>query len=117
MKTFLTMMVIMELIFDDGRVVDTAMRLIGSEVEHFYGNMTGRKISEHPEKNGVARVLKGINRIMEIRAPIVTLASGQLAGHRHLSVNTAYVPMAEDGENIDKIVGYVEISSLPEANS
>ena len=114
LKPYLIGMVILELVKDDqGSLSDIITRLIGSNVEHFYGNMTGRSITEHPSKDAVARTMNTAAKAVELRAPVLADTRGRLPDGNDLSVRSLYIPLAGDGENIDQIVVYVEIRKSP----
>lgn len=114
LKPYLLKMVILELVKgDEEPFSDVVTRLIGSDVEHFYGNMTGRSVNEHPNKNAVARTLDAIRKVVELRAPVLADTVGRLADGNDLSVKSLYIPLAEDGEVIDRVVIYVEIKKSP----
>lgn len=114
LKPYLLNMVILGLVMDDqGALSDLLLRLIGSNVEHFYGNMTGRSIVEHSNKNAAARAMNSVAKVIDLRAPVLADTRGRLPDGNDLSVRSLYIPLAGDGENIDQIVVYVEFKKSP----
>lgn len=110
LKPHLLNIVILDLVFgQDGALADIIPRLIGSNVEHFYGDMTGRSVTEHPNKNAAARTSASVSMMIKLRAPVLADTRGSLADGNSLSIRSLYIPLAQDGETIDKAVICVEI--------
>lgn len=110
LKPYLLNMVILDLVFsEDGTLKDIIARLIGGNVEHFYGNLTGRSVTEHPSKNAVARTFGTVTKMIELRAPVLADTRGRLPDGGDLSVRSLYIPLARDGKTINQAVVYVEI--------
>lgn len=110
LKPHLLNMVILDLVFgESGTLEDIVARLMGSNVEHFYGNMTGRSVTEHSNKNAAARSFKTAAMMIKLRAPVLADTRGSLPDGNTLSVRSLYIPLAQDGQTIDKAVIYVEI--------
>lgn len=104
-------MVIMDLLFgEDGSLEDIVPRLLGSNVEHFYGNLTGRSVTEHSNKNAAARMFVSFALMLELRAPVLAVTRGLLADGNELTIRSLYIPLARDGQTIDKVVACVEIA-------
>lgn len=104
-------MVIMDLVFgEDGTLEDVVPRLIGSNVEHFYGNLTGRSVTEHSNKNAAVRLFVSFALMLELRAPVLAVTKGLLAEGSELTIRSLYIPLAQDGKTIDKVVACLEIS-------
>lgn len=115
LKPFLPMMMIFNLHFDDeGALIDGTVRLQGTELEHFYGDFTGRSFTEHPNRNLSERIFKGLRKMLDVKAPIVTLADGEITDERRMVVESVYAPLSEDDETITKMVGFVRVTrSVP----
>ncbi|MCH8862228.1 MAG: PAS domain-containing protein [Proteobacteria bacterium] len=110
LKPHLLNIVILDLVFgEDGALDDVILRLIGSNVERFYGKLTGRSVTEHPNKNAAARACKSVSLMVDLRAPVLADTRGELADGNILSIRSLYIPLAQDGQTIDKAVVYVEI--------
>lgn len=110
LKPYLVDMGILELVRDEqGSFSDLITRLIGSSIEHFYGNMTGHCLSEYPNKKAVARALGSVAKAIELRAPVLADMRGRLPDGNDISVRSLYIPLSQDGETIDQIIVYLEL--------
>lgn len=110
LKPHLLNIVILDLVFgEDSALEDIIPRLIGSNVEHFYGKLTGRSVTEHPNKNAAARAFKSVSLMVDLRAPVLADTRGDLADGNILTVRSIYIPLAQDGQTIHKSVVCVEI--------
>lgn len=111
LKHFLPRICIFEPIFaPDGGLDDISVRLIGTETASFYGELTGKKIKSHPAKEVVERIFSSVGLLLESRRPVTGFAR-ELSGEKnHLRIRSLFVPLSTDGETIDKIFVYVEVS-------
>lgn len=110
LKPHLLNIVILDLVFgEDSALEDIIPRLIGSNVEHFYGKLTGCSVTEHPNKNAAARAFKSVSLMVDLRAPVLADTRGDLADGNFLSIRSLYIPLAHDGQTIEKAVVCVEI--------
>jgi hypothetical protein len=110
LKPFLLNMVIFDLAFDQvDALEDVVVRLIGGDVEHFYGKLTGHSITAHPSKKAAERTFNSITKMLELRAPVLADTRGRLPEGNDVTIRTLYIPLAQDGQTIDQAVACVEI--------
>ncbi len=108
---FLRRICIFEPIFSaDGELDDIMVRLMGTETAGFYGEMTGDSVKNHRSREVVARIFESVGMLLESGRPVTGFAR-ELSGEKnHLRIQSLFVPLSTDGETIDKIFVYVEVS-------
>lgn len=109
LKPFLVSVVILNLEVEDGQVIDVVPRLIGSEVEHFYGAATGVSIKEHSNQAAARRIFRSAQIALDGCEPVIALTKGMMARDQRLTVTSLYFPLSDDGENANQLLGFVKI--------
>ncbi|WP_417450077.1 PAS domain-containing protein [Kordiimonas sp.] len=101
-----------------GHLSDLIVQLMGTTVAGFYGEITGQTVTAGAPSPQVAeRILISCRRALETRQPIVAEAAAFSEQKNHLRVRVLYVPLSEDGTNIDRIFGHVHVGLRSETNS
>ena len=108
--------ILFDLVYDDkGAVEDVNFRLFGTEVANFYGDWTGKSISNedfqntYPESN--LRLLKEINFILDSKKSITTVSKHYSKDRPFIQINTLKIPFSQDGDTIDMIFMFFAQSS------
>ncbi|MCJ9430556.1 PAS domain-containing protein [Kordiimonas marina] len=94
---------------EDGTLKDIVVQLIGTEVASFYGEMTGKSVREHPAPEVAQRIFISGQTCIDRRRPIVAIAKALSSKKNHLQVNILYIPLSEDGEQIDRLFLLVRV--------
>ena len=111
LKKFLPEIFMFQIIYENGKVKDLLVQLIGTTVANFYGEITGMTVREGaPSPLVTERIMAACHRVLETRAPAVAEASSLSEEKNHLRVRVLYIPMSEDGTHIDRIFGHAHVS-------
>ncbi|MFQ5346472.1 MAG: PAS domain-containing protein [Rhodothalassiaceae bacterium] len=106
-KRFLPLMTLYDLVRDRaGEVVDATIRLMGTEVVHFYGEFTGRPVSAYPDPAVPARILACCNHVVRHRVPVAASVDGLRQGKKHVGLRILYVPLSEDDIRVERAVSF-----------
>ncbi|RMD87101.1 MAG: PAS domain-containing protein [Alphaproteobacteria bacterium] len=106
-KRFLPLITLFDLVRDrSGAVVDATIRLMGTEVVHFYGEFTGRPVSAYPDPAVPARIIACGNYLVRHRVPVAASVDGLREGKKHVGLRILYVPLSEDDVRVDRAVSF-----------
>ncbi len=94
-----------------GGFVDAMGLLEGTKLDSFYGPMTGKLISEYPNKLVSARILQACKHCVEIAKPVVVSSDILSDQQNYLAITVLYVPMSENGTTIDRIFIHNQVKS------
>jgi len=105
MKDLLPNMCFFVPVFDeDGELEDVNIPLMGTNVVRFYGELTGKNVRSHPNPEVSNRIMVTVAQILKKRCPTLAESKVLSSDKTHLAVRAIYVPMSEDGENIDRFL-------------
>ncbi|NVJ71345.1 MAG: PAS domain-containing protein [Alphaproteobacteria bacterium] len=97
-------------VFDPAGVIeDITVQLMGTNVVSFYGEMTGKSVFEHPSSQIGQRILASMTKAIRDREPVTTFANSLSDEKSHLQVSVLYIPMAENGKDIDRFFMHVGV--------
>jgi len=94
---------------DNGELEDVHIPLMGTNVVRFYGELTGRGVRSHPNAQVSSRILATVSQILKDRCPALAESKVLSSDKQHLAVRALYVPMSEDGQNIDRLFVYLRV--------
>jgi len=111
MKDILPDVCILELEKDaDGMLEDVVIRLMGTNVVSFYGELTGRSIFTHPSSQVAERIFKSAGFCLVRHRPVLVQAFTLSEEKNHLKVSVLYVPLSENNADIDRLFTHVSVS-------
>ncbi len=106
-KLYLPRMTLYELVFDRAGAVDDAMiRLMGTEVVHFYGEFTGRRVSQYPDRAVPTRIVSCLSHLVRHRTPVAATVDGIRKGKKHVGLKILYVPLSEDDIRVNRALSF-----------
>ncbi|WP_286829010.1 MULTISPECIES: PAS domain-containing protein [Kordiimonas] len=96
--------------FDPAGVLeDVKVRLMGTNVVNFYGEMTGKSIFIHPSSEVADRIFKSAAFCLERRKPVLVQAYTLSEEKNYLRVSVMYVPLSENNRDIDRLFLHVAV--------
>jgi hypothetical protein len=108
LTAFLPGIVLMKIEYNDsGNVKDLIFGLMGTRVAGFYGERTGKSVNSVDNDESPPRIFNAVENVLENRAPYIIMLNRMSSERFFLKVGGLYVPLSEDGNNIDKIFVYV----------
>jgi hypothetical protein len=90
------------------------VRLIGTFVADFYGEITGKDVYQMQHAPAANRIYHMASLVRESRAPQFSMANGYTDGKEHLKAYGLYLPLYEPNHDseIVKILVYVDVVTL-----
>ena len=92
-----------------GQLEDVYFPLMGTNVVNFYGELTGKTVSAHPNEDVSRRIIATVARTLETRRATLAESEVLFAGHETSAIRALYVPMSEDGKKIDRFFVYFRV--------
>lgn len=92
-----------------GELEDVHIPLMGTNVVRFYGELTGQGVLAHPNAEVSDRIMATVIQILKDRRPALAESKVLSSKKQHLAVRALYVPMSEDGQNIDRLFVYLRV--------
>lgn len=112
LKSILPEIALFEPIYDeDGSFIDVRGLLEGTKLDSFYGSITGKLMSDYPNKLVSDRILQACRHCVDIAKPIVVSADALSDQKNFLKITVLYVPMSENGTTIDRIFIHNQVKS------
>lgn len=111
---------LMDPIYEQGdqekNIIDIHLPLIGTALAGFYGENTGKNLSDIPSANTSDRTIQ--NRIFQIfqhtigaRNPVISHSVSNLTpSHAYLTIFGLHLPFSSDGLTVDQVFVYISIS-------
>lgn len=96
--------VIFNLVFSDGELVDLFPTLIGTELTRVYGEKTGKLLSEHESEYIFQGVLTSARECLRKGEPLGVEATAVTQEMPFMRSYSLYCPLATDHTHIDKII-------------
>jgi len=94
---------------ETGTLEDAQITLMGTNVVRFYGELTGKGVCAHPNPEVSNRIMATVVQILKNRRSTIAESKVLSSDKEHLAVRALYVPMSEDGENIDRLFVYLRV--------
>jgi len=108
-KPYLTNIMILDMICDDkGAVLDGVIRLMGSNVAAYYGEFTGKLISEHASEAG-ERFVASAQAVIDANGPSIGRSDQSIPDGERLSVKTCWIPISDAGGAITQVLGHIQL--------
>lgn len=112
LKQFLDRVVLLD-VTEHAKSFALNVRLIGTYVSTFYGEIAGQDIQMMDNKDAAARIYNSCRVLLENKEPVLSITSGIAKDKKHLKGYALYVPLFDTAGKIDKIMVSVDI--LPSA--
>ncbi|MEX0299946.1 MAG: PAS domain-containing protein [Kordiimonas sp.] len=111
MKQYLDRLVLM-----DVQPIDQAfgltVKLIGSHVAAFYGEIAGKDIREMDNEDAIKRIYNSSAKVIETGQPALSVTAGISKSKEHLEGFALYMPLFCEEGRVHKIMVSVDIKSL-----
>ncbi|WP_417466037.1 PAS domain-containing protein [Kordiimonas sp.] len=88
------------------------VRLIGTHVSNFYGEITGKDIREMTNQQAAERIYLVSQRVVDERLPILTITPAFARDRQYLEAYALYLPLYNTAAEVEKILVAVDIRSL-----
>ena len=88
------------------------VRLIGTFVANYYGEISGQDIHAMGNKQASARIYSLCAMVLERSEPLMTVTPAFAEDKQYLEAFALYMPLFDDAGSIDKILVSVDIASL-----
>lgn len=111
MTPYLERLVMMD-VLPKGEDFALHVRLIGTFVANFYGEISGNDIRAMPNKQAAARIYSVSKMIVEQKEPLLTITPGFSDDRKYLEALALYMPLFDDKGTVEKIMVCVDIVSL-----
>jgi len=85
------------------------VRLIGTTVAHYYGEITGKDVNAMPNKEAAKRIYYLCSLVLEEGKPLLTITPGFAEDKQYLEAFALYMPLFGDAGDIEKIFICVDI--------
>lgn len=85
---------------DTGQLVDAIVRFQGPEIGASYSEITGKSIFTHPEPAVVDMTLQAMKRIIKLKRPLTSSATGMMENKPDLLFQSLYIPLSSNGKDI-----------------
>lgn len=110
LKHFLPEICIMQPLYGlDTHVADVKLVLQGTATVNFYGEMTGKNVSEHPSPEVGERIILSCQKCIDNRMPMVAQAEALSRDKAYLRLRALYVPLSDNNEHIDRLFVHVHV--------
>jgi len=98
----------------DGRPPEFSLivRLIGTHVANFYGEITGRDINDMDNKAAARRIYHMCDLVLRENRPQLSVTPAFAPDRQYLKAFALYLPLYDDRQAIDKILVTVDVRSL-----
>ena len=101
-------------VYDDGGCVsDVIVTLQGTKAVNFYGEHTGKSVLQHPSPEVGRRILTAVAATVQERRPKLASATSLSQQKDYLTMKALYIPMAENGEAIDRLLVLIRVFRKP----
>lgn len=111
MKQFLNRIVLMD-IEPRGTEFSLLVRLIGTHVAAFYGEIAGKHIEDMDNPDAVKRIYESCSKAIKNQEPVLSVTAGISKNKEHLEGFALYMPLFDDAGAIHKIMVAVDIRTL-----
>lgn len=111
MKEYLEHIILMDIegSKDDRRLI---IRLIGSHVAEFYGEVTGLDVRALKNQQAVSRVYHVSAQVQDTKKPVMTISPTHAPGDLYMETLALYLPLFNDHGDVIKILVCANIGSF-----
>lgn len=88
------------------------VRLIGTFVAHYYGEISGKDIYDMPNQKAAQRIYHTCNLAINQQIPMLTVTPGFDEGKQYLEAYGLYMPLFNEVGEVEKIMVCADIVSL-----
>lgn len=85
------------------------VRVIGTNVAAYYGEITGQDVRALPSEAASNRIYDVCNKILKDQEPILTRTGGISENKKHLIAWALYMPLFGESGDVEKILVYVDV--------
>ncbi len=110
LSRYLDHVVIMDV--SDEEAFRLTVRLIGTHVANFYGEITGKDIHTMANQQAAERIYLVSKRVVRERLPFLTITPAFAQERQYLEAFALYLPLYNAAAEIEKILVAVDIRSL-----
>jgi len=110
-KELLPNLYILDVVWEKNEPVDFILRLMGTNVAHFYGEHSGKSIHTMENKEATNRIETCARKAITERCNIAVRVAALSSTEQHLKVSVLYCPLAKSDQVINQIIGLVEVRS------
>lgn len=107
-KKYLDRVVIMD-VSGTGKTLRLNIRLIGSWVAGFYGEVTGKDVKAIENRKAVERIYAASAAAIEHESPVFSSAPALAPDRSYLMATALYLPLFEDGQ-VTKVLATVDVT-------
>jgi hypothetical protein len=91
---------------------------MGTQIVDFYGELTGKRIKGNFSPTMTKRLFSCLSMVLNSKKPLMVYnANSTEQSINNLQTHSLYFPFSEDGEVINKIIIYTEITKILEETS
>lgn len=110
MKKYLEHVVLMDVQRQDGNW-NLIVRLIGSHVVAYYGEITGKDVRDMANSKAIERIYYISRRVIEHKEPAMTISPAFSPEKEYMEAVALYLPLFDDNEEVVKIMVAVHVAS------
>jgi len=110
-KRLLPDLYILDVKRENNKNPDFILRLMGTNVVHFYGEHSGRSIHEMANKEAVKRINLCATKVLEEKQKVAVTVGALSTDQKHLQVSVLYCPLAKEDQIVNQIIGLVSVRS------
>lgn len=85
----------------ENQICDVSIKLEGTKLVSFYGEHTGSNVGKGFDPEITMRIVAAVSSCVETSEPVMAELILHSASQRTVVVRSLYVPLSEDGENIE----------------
>jgi hypothetical protein len=89
-----------------------SVRLIGTHVTAFYGEITGKDVGEMSNQNAAERIYHICSKVLASGEPQLTVTPAFSPDRQYMEAYALYMPLFGENHTIDKILVAVDVRSL-----
>lgn len=104
-------LVILDIITKEGDDFSLVVRLIGTHVANFYGELTGKDIRDMDDKTAAKRIYQMCGLVLAENRPQLSATTALAPDREHLDAFALYLPLYDTNTVIDKILVSVDVRS------
>lgn len=111
MKQYLNRLVLMDVEPRDEEF-GLLVRLIGTHVAAFYGEIAGKHIDDMDNPDAIKRIYRSCEKTIKSAEPVLSVTAGIAKNKNHLEGFALYLPLFDESGSVHKIMVAVDIKSL-----
>ena len=107
---YLDHLVIMD-VMSEGDSFSLKVRLIGTHVANFYGEIAGKDVSDMPNAKAAERIYHLSKLVLQNKLPQLSITAAVAPGRDYLEAYALYLPLYDAAGEVDKILVAVDVRS------